>query len=147
MAAGFTIDRENLSDFRQKMTSLGDELLDGLSPETALEIEHEIPLSWLNRQSISFLHSLEPHGLDNPTPIFMTKGVAILDARTVGKDRTHLKLTLEHCGTVLGAIAFRQGHRIKEARGIIDIAYSGNLNYWNGIETVQLNIVDFRLAA
>ena len=76
----------------------------------------------------------------------MTKGVAVLDAKTVGKDKSHLKLTVEHCGTVLEAIAFRQGHRIKEARGDIDVAYSGNLNYWNGNEIIQLNIEDFRVA-
>ena len=146
MAAGFTINRENLRPFREKMSSIAAELLDGLPRETTLEIEHEIPLSWLNRQSISFLHSLEPYGLNNPAPIFMTKGVAVLDAKTVGKDKSHLKLTVEHCGTVLEAIAFRQGHRIKEARGDIDVAYSGNLNYWNGNEIIQLNIEDFRLA-
>ena len=146
MAAGFTINRENLRTFREKMSSIAAELLDGLPRETTLEIEHEIPLSWLNRQSISFLHSLEPYGLNNPAPIFMTKGVAVLDAKTVGKDKSHLKLTVEHCGTVLEAIAFRQGHRIKEARGDIDVAYSGNLNYWNGNEIIQLNIEDFRLA-
>ncbi len=144
MAAGFTIHKDNLREFRQQMSSIADELLGPLCVGSVLEIEHEITPSWLNSGSLKFLSDLEPYGDSNATPVFMTTGVNVLDARTIGKKRDHLKLTVEHKGTVFGAIAFRQGNRLKEARGDLDIAYTGGINYWKGRESVQLTIQDFR---
>jgi single-stranded-DNA-specific exonuclease len=74
----------------------------------------------------------------------MTTGVNVLDARTVGKGGDHLKLTVEHKGNLFDAIGFRQGNRLKEARGDLDIAYTGGINYWNGRQSIQLTIEDFR---
>ena len=144
MAAGFTIHKDNLREFRQQMSSIADELLGQLCVGSVLEIEHEITPGWLNSGSLKFLSDLEPYGDSNATPVFMTTGVNVLDARTIGKKRDHLKLTVEHKGTIFDAIAFRQGNRLKEARGDLDIAYTGGINYWKGRESVQLTIQDFR---
>ena len=126
------------------MSSIAEELLGQLSGGSVLEIEHEITPCWLNSGSLKFLSDLEPYGDSNATPVFMTTGVNVLDARTIGKKRDHLKLTVEHKGTIFDAIAFRQGNRLKEARGDLDIAYTGGINYWKGRESVQLTIQDFR---
>lgn len=144
MAAGFTIKKENLKTFRQQMTSVADELLENLERNIVLDIDTEIDLSWINRESLNFLSSLEPYGSGNSTPVFLTKGASVLDSRSVGKDKTHLKLTIQQGGAIIEAMAFRQGHRLKEARGEIDIAYSPGINYWNGKETIQLTIEDFK---
>ena len=114
------------------------------SSGSVLEIEHEITPGWLNSESLKFLSDLEPYGDSNAPPVFMTTGVNVLDARPVGKKHDHLKLTVEHNGTIFEAIAFRQGNRLKEARGDLDIAYTGGINYWKGRESVQLTIQDFR---
>ncbi len=144
MAAGFTIHKDNLRKFRQQMSSIADELLGQLSVGSVLEIEHEITPGWLNSESLKFLSDLEPYGDGNATPVFMTTGVNVLDARTVGKGGDHLKLTVEHKGNLFDAIGFRQGNRLKEARGDLDIAYTGGINYWNGRQSIQLTIEDFR---
>ncbi len=144
MAAGFTIQKDNLREFRQQMSSIADELLGQLCVGSVLEIEYEITPGWLNSESLKFLSDLEPYGDGNATPVFMTTGVNVLDARAVGKERDHLKLTVEHKGNLFDAIAFRQGNRLKEARGDLDIAYTGGVNYWKGRESVQLTVQDFR---
>ena len=144
MAAGFTIQKDNLREFRQQMSSIADELLGQLCIGSVLEIEHEITPGWLNSESLKFLSDLEPYGDGNAAPVFMTTGVNVLDARAVGKERDHLKLTVEHKGNLFDAIAFRQGNRLKEARGDLDIAYTGGVNYWKGRESVQLTVQDFR---
>ncbi|MEC9277973.1 MAG: DHHA1 domain-containing protein, partial [Chloroflexota bacterium] len=144
MAAGFTIHKDNLREFRQQMSSIADELLGQLCVGSVLEIEYEITPGWLNSESLKFLSDLEPYGDGNATPVFMTTGVNVLDARAVGKERDHLKLTVEHKGNLFDAIAFRQGNRLKEARGDLDIAYTGGVNYWKGRESVQLTVQDFR---
>ena len=60
MAAGFTIHKDNLREFRQQMSSIADELLGQLCVGSVLEIEHEITPGWLNSESLKFLSDLEP---------------------------------------------------------------------------------------
>ena len=144
MAAGFTIKGENLRQFRENLTVLAETDVSEESFGSVLEIEQEISPTWLNHESISFLNSLEPFGQGNPTPIFLSRGMSVLGAKTVGKDKTHLKLTLEKNDYVYDAIAFRQGQNLNVARGIVDIAYTAGMNYWNGKETMQLTVQDFK---
>ena len=144
MAAGFTIKGENLRQFRENLTVLAENDVVEESFGSVLDIEQEISPTWLNQESISFLNSLEPFGQGNPTPTFLSRGMSVLGAKTVGKDKTHLKLTLEKNDYVYDAIAFRQGHSLNTARGIVDIAYTAGMNYWNGKETMQLTVQDFK---
>ena len=147
MAAGFTIKSKNLKTFRQQMTSVADELLENLERKVVLDIDTEIDLNWINRESLSFLSSLEPYGNGNPAPVFLTKGTSVLDSRSIGKDKNHLKLTVQQGSSIIEAMAFRQGSRLKEARGEIDIVYSPGINHWKGNDTIQLTIEDFRRSA
>ena len=144
MAAGFTIKGDNLKEFRKNLTVLAQNEVTEESFGSVLDIEQEISPTWLNKESISFLNSLEPFGRGNPTPIFLSTGMSVLGAKTVGKDKTHLKLTLEKNDYVYDAIAFRQGQSLSTARGMVDIAYTAGMNYWNGKETIQLTVQDFK---
>ena len=144
MAAGFTIKGENLRQFRENLTVFAETNVTEESFGSVLDIEQEISPTWLNQESISFLNSLEPFGQGNPTPTFLSRGMSVLGAKTVGKDKTHLKLTLEKNDYVYDAIAFRQGQSLNTARGTVDIAYTAGMNYWNGKETMQLTVQDFK---
>ena len=144
MAAGFQISRSQLNDFRKRMTSIAAEELANHDFSSELHIDSEIPLTWLHAESLRFLQSLEPYGQGNTEPIFISKEISVVSARTVGRMGAHLKLTLEFAGKLYDAIAFRQGERLKEATGSIDAVYSAGINHWNGKETLQLTIRDFR---
>jgi single-stranded-DNA-specific exonuclease len=147
MAAGFTIKREHLKTFRQQMSSVADELLENVQRKSILDIDTEIDFSWINRESLGFLQSLEPYGNGNLKPVFLTRGATILDSRGLGRDKNHLKLIIQQNGTTIEAMAFRQGKRIKEARGELDVAYTTGLNYWKGRESIQLTVEDFKKSA
>ncbi len=68
----------------------------------------------------------------------------VLDARAVGDGR-HLKLALaDSTGRRWDAIAFRQGHWMGKLPARIDLAYSLDLNEWNGRTNLQLNVQDIR---
>ena len=144
MAAGFTIKGDKLREFRESLSALTERDVTQKSQGSILDIEQEISPSWINQESLSFLTSLEPFGQGNPTPTFLSKGMSIMSAKTVGKDQAHLKLTLEKNDYVYDAIAFRQGQSLGEARGTVDVAYTAGTNYWNGKESIQLTIQDFK---
>ena len=144
MAAGFTIKGDKLRVFRESLSALTERDVTQKSQGSILDIEQEISPSWINQESLSFLTSLEPFGQGTPTPTFLSKGMSIMSAKTVGKDQAHLKLTLEKNDYVYDAIAFRQGQSLGEARGTVDVAYTAGTNYWNGKESIQLTIQDFK---
>jgi single-stranded-DNA-specific exonuclease len=64
----------------------------------------------------------------------------------VGADGKHLKLTLEQGGVVWDAIAFRQGGRLTGLPTLLDLAYSVEVNEWEGRRRLQLNVQDLRPA-
>ena len=147
MAAGFTIKRDNLKDFREIISSIANETLENIPKGPELIIDAEITPNWLNQETMSFLTSLEPYGNGNPTPIFISKNITIVNSKKVGRTGSHLKLSVSHNGNIYDAIAFRQGNRIKETKNELDIAYTAKINSWNGNKTIQLTIEDFRASS
>jgi hypothetical protein len=62
----------------------------------------------------------------------------------VGRDASHLKLTLEGAGRPFDAIAFRMGEMANNLPSIVDIAFHLERNNYLGYQTLQLRVVDIR---
>jgi single-stranded-DNA-specific exonuclease len=146
MAAGFTIKEQSLKNFRSALTAIGQTQMTDIPQGPSLTIEKSIPFSWINRENLDFISRLEPFGNGNPNPVFMTPNVSILGVRQIGANKNHLKMTVEDQGKIFDTICFRQGPRIKEAYGSLDIAYTASTSYWSGRETIELTVQDFRPA-
>ena len=145
MAAGFTIQRDLLKDFREKFNEISFELLSDVPNGPSVNIDAEISPLWLTSDKLSFLESLEPYGKGNPEPTFLTKNFELIDFRQVGVDKNHLKMTLMYEGRVFDAIAFRQGKRAIEIQNgnLLDLVFKPSINFWNGKETLELIVDDF----
>ena len=76
----------------------------------------------------------------------MSRGARVLRSRTVGKDQSHLKLTLTDGRITYDAIAFRQGHWYGRLPANIDLMYTFERNEFNGNTTLQLNVRDLQAA-
>ena len=144
MAAGFSIRKDNLREFRKEMSVVADEFMFGVDVGTTLTIEAEISPSWVNSDTLSFLNAMEPYGEQNREPIFMTSSMNIVDAKRVGANKNHLKMTMEYQGRLYDGIAFRQGDRFDECKGLVDLAYRPEMNYWNGKYNLEFIVSDFR---
>jgi len=73
--------------------------------------------------------------------------VPILQARAVGSEGQHLRLTLGAETDTRDAIAFRMGERLAELGERVDVVYYLEVNQWNGERRLQLNVQDIRPAA
>ncbi|GIK55366.1 MAG: single-stranded-DNA-specific exonuclease RecJ [Chloroflexi bacterium] len=148
-AAGFTIRNENLPEFMERMRAIARRELDGRDLAPTLTIDAEIDLADVDWGLFEHLSGLEPTGTANPTPIFASRNVEIIHHRLVGQDGAHLQLQLtsrEGAGgyKVLSAIAFRQGAWANHLPQYIDIAYTLNVNEWNGRRDLQLMVQAIR---
>ena len=146
MAAGLTLNRENLEDFRTRFSNLAHETLADDDLVNSLDIEGEMDLNLIDGRFMDFLEKLAPFGPGNMTPKFITRHVIpVGNPRLVGNG-DHLKFRAKKGETSYDAIGFNMGnHYEKLITGKpIDIAYVVEKNEWQGRTSIQLNIMDIK---
>jgi single-stranded-DNA-specific exonuclease len=145
-AAGFTARSENIEELIGRLRGLAGAAFGESSPARVLRIDAVVRGPEIGQDLMRFLDRLEPTGLGNPRPILAVTGAEVLSARQVGAGSEHIKLLIKSQGRPVEAIAFRHGPRREEASGRIDIAFYLERNEFQGLETLQMNVVDFRKA-
>ena len=145
-AAGFTIRNEHLEPFRERLTTIAGDCLEGQELVPTLEIDAEIRLADVDWALQSQLERLEPTGEANGTPVFVSRGVQVFNHRAVGQDGGHLQLQVGDGQRGFKCIAFRQGAWAGRLPPRVDLAYTVGVNEWNGRRDLQLVVQDIRPA-
>lgn len=107
-----------------------------------LMIDAQITERDLTAYTVATLKELEPYGQGNPEPLFLLRNVLLGNVRCVGGDGQHLQATV---GTSK-LIGFGHGGWHAHTLDAVDIVCRLGLNYWNGRTSVQLSLVDMRIA-
>jgi single-stranded-DNA-specific exonuclease len=145
-AAGFTVANDNLEALQGRLKEQAAEQLEGVELTPTLLIDAEVELSEADWATQAVLTQLEPCGYANPAPLLLSRQVMVRDARPVGTDERHLKLTLSDGKVVWDAIAFHQGQWADQLPNCVDVVYSLEVQEWNGPKRLQLNVKDLRPA-
>ncbi|MBN1580728.1 MAG: single-stranded-DNA-specific exonuclease RecJ [Anaerolineae bacterium] len=145
-AAGFTVLDENLDQLIAVLSDIARRELRDKDLTPILNVDAEVGLSEMDWAVSEWLRRLEPCGYANPAPLFLSRGVSVLDKRTVGGEGQHLKLKLGENRCVFDAIGFSLGERIAELGLCVDVVYSLEVNEWQGERNLQLNVQDIRPA-
>ena len=147
-AAGFTVRNQDVPDLIERLTAIAARELAQVTLLPVIDIDREIRLEKLNGRYIAGiiadLHQLEPTGRGNPEPVFASRDVTVRQARAVGREGKHLKLTLQAGPSIFDAIAFQQGYWVGEMPERIDIAYRFEENRYMGRVNLQLNVKDIK---
>ncbi|MFQ5814001.1 MAG: single-stranded-DNA-specific exonuclease RecJ [Anaerolineae bacterium] len=146
-AAGFTVANGNLEPLRERLKELAAEQLEGVELTPTLLIDAEVELSEMDWATQALLTQLEPCGYANPAPLLLSRRAIVRDARAVGAEGGHLKLTLSDGQARWDAIAFRRGQWAGQLPPHIDVVYSLEINEWRGEKRLQLNVKDLRPSA
>lgn len=146
-ACGFTLANETaVNRFRELLNQQAKEKLAGKQRNKIIAVEAELNLSQVNWELFTALQLLPPYGMGNVPPVFLSKGVTVLEATKIGKDLNHLRLKLEQNGTIRKAIWFRYGVKEVPDKGVkIDLLYEVDINEWNGNRELQLRVIDLRV--
>ncbi len=146
MAAGFTVETKNIEALRDRLTALA---TDQLSPEALLRtltIDAVLPLGWVTGALWKEIQVLAPFGFGNYEPVFASRNVIINDSRIIGATKKHIKLSLTEKKTrnVFEAVGFNMADEFGGIpKGTVaDVAYSIDMNEWNGKRTLQLKLKD-----
>ena len=169
VAAGFTLKNDNVAALKAKLLDIAERELAGMELVPTLEIDAKLNLRAIRRrrvedllsgraagravdgkdvglQILDGLNQLRPYGAGNPEPVFVSHGLEVKGKRLVGAEGKHLKLVLSDGQQIWHAIAFRMGslHGVLPDR--VDLAYTLEINEWNGRQRLQLNVKDIRPA-
>lgn len=146
MAAGFTVETKHLTLLQQRLEDIAERELSVDMLSRVLKIDIELPLVSAQEALWQSLRSFEPFGFGNSEPIFCSRAVEVKEARLVGAEGKHLKLRLKvpASGIIVDAIAFKMGELYGKLQGnaACDIAYTLDMNVWNGTSKLQLKVKD-----
>jgi single-stranded-DNA-specific exonuclease len=143
-AAGFTMPNKNLPQFERELSALVAESLVGVELQPHLNIDIEVKLSDLGGDTYPTTQMLAPFGHGNPVPTFLSRGVELVERRTMGNSNEHLRLKIRQSGSVFDGVAFRLGNHQGEFAPHIDIVYNLEIDNWGGKKQLRLNILDFK---
>lgn len=148
LAAGFTINEENIDLFRAAMESTILDRTGGEEMVSTLQIDARIgDPELLSLENVESLNILEPFGAGNSKPIFVLPGATILSMFHVGGGR-HVKMRLRQQNSVFDAIFFSASmENLPLGPGDrADIAFTPQINEFRGARSVQLQVMDLQNA-
>ena len=145
LAAGFTITRHNIDEFRRRICTLAESYYAQIDERTVLDVDCAISPELLSVSSIDALETLEPCGNGCPKPVLMLERLQIERIQMVGGGR-HMRLRLRRGRHILNAISFATTAQSAsvEPGDLVDVAFVPQINDFRGERTVQLNVTDIR---
>ncbi len=140
-AAGFSILKENIPQFIERMELLLAELPDVV--EQITEIDAEVERKQLTKGLVREINKMEPFGFHNPQPVLALRSVRISDLRTLSEGK-HLKFKADG----IDAIAFGKGDmmHVLNQGDLIDVAFYLDINVFRGQENLQLMVQDIKVS-
>ncbi len=163
MAAGLSLDEENIGEFRRRINENCRLTEEDLIPKVRIDVP--MPVSYVSEELIRQLELLEPFGKGNEKPLFAQKHVFCDHVRLFGTKHNLLKMRVramaapgdadadrpgfqaDTTGPELDAVCFRDvdalAARIAECPELM-IAYEPQINDFMGQRRIQLVITHFR---
>jgi single-stranded-DNA-specific exonuclease len=142
-AAGVTLESKDIEEFCDRFEELASKRIDTKDMTPKIEVDTKLGLEYITPQILKEIEILPPFGYKNPEPIFWAGPLKVVSSKVVGKD--HLKLKIKEKGITFDCIAFGKGAFHSLEGKSVDILFQIETNTWQGIESIQLVIVDLRI--
>ena len=162
MAAGLSLQVENMEPLRQTLNKLTELTEEDRIPKITLDMQ--LPLDSINYDFIQDVHTLEPFGKGNPKPLFGEKKIKVVRGMILGQKKNVLKLKLRSPrdqffdGIYFGSIeefekVIVEKYGVSELEKLyqgsnnniyLDLVFYPGINQYNGNISIQLFIEDFR---
>jgi single-stranded-DNA-specific exonuclease len=149
-AAGLKIDEDRIDAFRQAFCAVAESETPAGDRLGEIRIDGEGPLAQLTTQTVHHIESLAPFGCGNPRPVLCATGVRLSEPpKRIGSGERHLSLKLTQHRTTMRAVGFGHGEWADELAATtspLDIAYKPAINDYRGRQSVEVQLVDWRVS-
>ncbi len=149
LAAGLSVDKENLDVLKERFDSLVRESFGEEKPAPTLKIDAILDFSLAS--DATFLREVElmqPFGMGNAEPVFVSPTLYVVSTRLFGYQKEHLAMDVrdESTGITLQAKVWRRGAELKHlANQYVRFAYTPKISTYNGISSVEVQVKDWKL--
>lgn len=145
MAAGLSIEEENIEKFRRQLNENCTLTEEDLRPKVVIDVP--MPVSYITKELIEQISLLEPFGKGNTKPIFAQKGLRVLDSSIIGKNKNVVKLKLlDPQGVTMEGIYFGEAEDFANfirQKDTISVTYYPEINRFRGRESLQIIIQNY----
>lgn len=142
MAAGLSLEEENVERFRRKLNEQSGLIEEDLVEKVTIDVP--MPIHYIRKDLVQELSLLEPFGKGNEKPLFAQKNLWVSQMRVFGKNRNVVKMRLtDENGYPMDGVYFGNGDEFaEEGRGKrkISIVYYPDINMYQGRESLQVII-------
>lgn len=147
LAAGLSLEEENLQEFRELINAESNLSDDDLIPR--ISIDMQLPLCYVTEGLVDELELLEPFGKGNQKPVFVEKELEILSSRIFGKNRNVAKMQVrDRAGSVVDAVYFGDTERFmdyySEKGGKAAFTFYPTINEYQGRKSLQIVIQNYQ---
>lgn len=146
MAAGLAVAPSNVDALRQRLNEIARKTLTPDCFQPRLRLDAEISLKELTLEQMYALDQLKPCGCGNAAVQLCAFGLThAVPLQRVGRERQHVKMRVTDGSAALEAVWWKAGNEPLPV-GRFDLAFAPQINRYNGNETVQLKVLDWRPA-
>jgi single-stranded-DNA-specific exonuclease len=141
-AVGLAISAAAIPDFSRAFEEAAGITLTPEKLTPSLKVDTLASLEQMDESFLAELESLAPFGLGNPEPVVGLEDLKVVNSKTVGKN--HLRLRVQEGQFTRDAIGFRMGLLHPLTRKRIKMAFSPQINLFQGRKSLQLKILDLQ---
>jgi len=146
-AAGLSLRKDDLELLRDRFEAIVVEDLGSEPLVPSLKVDRNLEFSEIDYTLLRELEMLQPFGLGNPEPVFMSSPVVVRDCRLFGREREHVKLSLADAqtGACLAAKAWRMGDTLtRDCKGsTMTFAFTPKIDRFTGVPRIELRVRDW----
>jgi single-stranded-DNA-specific exonuclease len=143
-AAGISIREEDIKGFKSLLEQVIRKDMDLSDFISQTFIDAQCNLHEVNHELMSQIGMLAPFGSKNPEPVLCVRNIRVSSHTIVGNN--HLWMRISGNGVSHNSIWFSKGHLISSLSSeAMDIAFTPQISYWNGISDIQLKLKDMSI--
>lgn len=162
MAAGLSLSEDKIQSLRHRLNEITALTEEDLTRKVSFDMV--LPLEKISMGLIHQIERLEPYGKGNAKPLFALKGVEIVRGQVLGASQNVLKLTVKTPSSrgnmtamvFQNILSFEEAAEEKYGPGAyeemlagrrtitMDLVFSLNINTYNGMDSIQLVVQNFR---
>lgn len=148
-AAGMQIESAKLDELRSRLNVFTAQVLGDSDITPILDIDAVVTPGTLSLGMLDQISCLEPFGVGNPKPVFVTRGLRLMRDPLVMKEK-HLKFNLADAdGKRFEAVWWdgveRSNGQTLRPGSSIELAYTAEANTWQGKRRLQLVVDDLHI--
>ncbi len=146
MAAGLTVHPNNLDALRGRLNDLARRTVKPEFFQPTIRLDAEVALSQLTMDRLPELNQMQPLGQGNPAVQLIARRLTHQRSpQRMGRDQQHLKMWVTD-GAITREAVWWNCSKAEQPAGRFNLAFTAQINEFNGRATVQLKVLDWEPA-